>query len=1078
MLSYPANALLESESQVRQDVPCLTEASFWAPQHLVESAWLEHAPFAFWLMDVLRPRTVVELGTHAGFSLFAFCQAVNQLRLDTRCHAVDTWRGDPHAGFYGEEVYDKLSATVSEHYGTFCSLIRATFDDTVSQFSDGEIELLHIDGRHRYEDVFHDYTTWFDKLAPQAVVLFHDTCVRERDFGVWRFWGELSQRHPSFEFTHGHGLGVLCPRGVPDALRPLIEASADNAHAVRLAYARLGGAVSSRYLHEPVQQELAAAQSERAQADIEIEQNRKELNDLREQTAVIREESDVLSAQTAVIREESDVLRAQAAENAERLNALEVERAENLLDLESIRSELQSRSKEVDRLRAEADRKEEDQRRMLAQLSATEAELSAIFSSTVWRMASTVARVAGRTPVRARRQLRRVLRALWWIVTPHRLPARLAWLRARGAANQNRLFASFAPPTFLRYVPPSRLQSGAEASANARGKYELTAEAGGYVYVPPRKPDDIDERIQALATRPRFSIVVPLYNTAATLFDAMLSSVDAQWYPNWELILVDDCSPDGEVRKRLAALTDARIKKILLDKNVGISGATNVGLEAATGDYVVFLDHDDELTSDCLFELARCVAERDPDYIYSDEDKIELDGSFGQPFFKPDWSPDALMSTMYTCHVSCVRRALLGRVGLLRSEYDGAQDWDFVLRIVEQAKSIAHIPKVLYHWRVIPASIASSLDAKPKAVDAGRRARVDALKRRGLDADVVPVPQLPGHFRVRYQVQGNPLISIIIPSKNNGAVLQRCVDTILGKSSYARYEVIVLDNGSTDPETLSRLDALKRESKVKVVRHDHPFNFSEINNVGVAASSGSLLLFLNDDTEVLSADWLQRLAGYAQLEHVGAVGAKLLYPGGQNIQHAGVVNLADGPVHAFLLKDADYAGYFGRNLLEFDWIAVTGACLMVSREKFERVGGFDESFPVAYNDVDLCFRLIKDGLYNVVCPDVQLIHHESLTRGLDDVSEKKRKRLAADKQRLYAMHPDLFMYDPFHNPNLAANDLHFAVPSAVARPQAWRGGAGRMERISHKAKQVAHYYRRNGFRPTLQIVASRLMRLR
>jgi GT2 family glycosyltransferase len=509
----------------------------------------------------------------------------------------------------------------------------------------------------------------------------------------------------------------------------------------------------------------------------------------------------------------------------------------------------------------------------------------------------------------------------------------------------------------------------------------------------------------------------------------MVASVEAQWYPDWQLILVDDASPLAETRHFLGSIKNPQIEVVLLDKNCGISGATNAALQRADGDYVVFLDHDDELTSDCLYELARCINQEDPDYIYSDEDKIDEEGRFTQPFFKPSWSPDAIMSTMYTCHVSCVRRSLLQEVGMLRSEFDGSQDWDLVLRVTERAKRIAHIPKVLYHWRIIPGSASGSLSAKSYAIKTGRSAREAALKRRGLVGSLEPVEQVPGHYRVRYAVTGNPLISVIIPSRNNGAVLRRCLDSLFLVSSWRNFEVVVLDNGSDSPETLNILRELANQDSVQVIRHDAPFNYSELNNIGVREAKGEILLFLNDDTELLTHDGLERMAGYAQLAHVGAVGAKLLYPEVMQVQHAGVLNLLPGPSHAFLRKPPDSPGYFMRNLLEYNWMAVTGACLMVERSKFDAVGGFDETFPVAYNDVELCFRLLKNGLYHVVCPSVRLLHHESLSRGYDLDNPEKRARLDRDRYRLYAAHPDYLMHDPFYNPNLHPGSVNFDLPA-------------------------------------------------
>ncbi|ASG23709.1 glycosyltransferase family 2 protein [Nitrospirillum viridazoti] len=580
------------------------------------------------------------------------------------------------------------------------------------------------------------------------------------------------------------------------------------------------------------------------------------------------------------------------------------------------------------------------------------------------------------------------------------------------------LLNGVAPGGAAQGEPGTDLAATKGALADVRGP-------DGYVYRAPRRPADLDARLKDLSTT--FSIVVPIYNTPPALLEAAIRSVEAQWYPHWQLVLVDDASPNPATRAALEQPRDPRVTILRQPANQGISGATNAGLAAATGDFVVFLDHDDELTADCLYELALCIAAHDPDFVYSDEDKITEDGRFTQPFFKPDWSPDTMMSTMYTCHVSCVRRSLVNELGGLRPEYDGCQDWDLVLRLAERTTRIQHVTKVLYHWRIIPQSTAADLNAKPYVVSVSERLRADTLARRGLKGTLEPLPQLPSYHRVRYDIRGTPTISIIIPSRDNQPVLSACLDSIRARSSYDRYEIVVLDNGSREPATLGYLNRIRAWPGVKVIRHDAPFNYSELNNLGVAAATGDILLFLNDDTEVLTTDWLERMAGYAQLDHVGAVGAKLLYPGGEKVQHAGVLNLFNGPSHAFLRQDRNHYGYFLRNLLEYNWLAVTGACLMVERRKFEAVGGFDETLPIAYNDVDLCMRLHEVGYYNVMCQAAELIHHESISRGLDFVSPEKMARLEQERGRLYDRHPGLFLHDPFGNPNLHPNGGNFEI---------------------------------------------------
>jgi GT2 family glycosyltransferase len=683
-----------------------------------------------------------------------------------------------------------------------------------------------------------------------------------------------------------------------------------------------------------------------------------------------------------------------------------------------------------------------------SQLMLAQNQIETLIRSTSWRATALLRRIGVHVPPAARRPLRRALKAAWWAVTPWRMPARLEFLRARKAAAQRSASvqpipvvqslvmvapapavmaqpvaaapASAAGDPVIIFVPPEN-----PSSTTNTGHYALVCGTRHYTYIPPRPPENLEQELTVMETHPLFSIVVPVYNTPPNLLDKLVGSVLTQWYPYWELILVNDNSPLAHVRADLDKLTDPRIVIKHLDKNQGISGATNEGLSCATGDYIVFADHDDELTADCLYELTRCVEHENPDYIYSDEDKIAEDGQFVQPHFKPDWSPDTLMSTMYTCHVSCVRRELINEIGGLRPEYDGSQDWDFILRVTEKAKRIVHVPKVLYHWRIIPASLAADIMAKPYAVDAGKRAREDALLRRGLDGWIEPATELPGYFRTVYRPRGEPEVSIIIPSKNNHHILKQCINSIELKTTYQNFNILIIDNNSNEPATIQYINRLHTKKGVRVLSYDRLFNFSAINNFGVAQTDSELLLFLNDDTEVLTPDWLDRLIGYAQLPHVGAVGAKLLYPDRKHVQHAGVVNLVNGPSHAFLQAGTNDPCYFARAVLECDWLAVTGACLMVERTKFDSVGQFDESLPVAYNDVDLCFRLVEHGFYNVVSPGVKLIHYESYSRGMDHADPAKLVRLRKDRESLYSKHSQFYAHDPFHNPNFSPNDLWF-----------------------------------------------------
>ncbi|GEM_PF-1686341 len=580
----------------------------------------------------------------------------------------------------------------------------------------------------------------------------------------------------------------------------------------------------------------------------------------------------------------------------------------------------------------------------------------------------------------------------------------------------------------------SALQYSAEITDSTRanslslGRYSMTtAYPAPYCYLPPHRSHDVESELSGFTTNPLISIITPVYGVAPLYLERLIQSVKQQWYINWELVLVEDAGPNSETRNYLKALKDPRIKVRLLETNGGIAHTTNIALELAKGTYTVFLDHDDEITPDALFEVVKAINEHDPDLIYSDEDKIDAQGNYSDPFFKPDWSPDAMMSIMYTCHLCCIKTDLIHSVGGLRSQFDGAQDYDLVLRTSEVAQRIHHIPKVLYHWRVLPSSIASGIDAKPYASDAVRLLKEDALKRRGLPGVVEPVEGMPGQFRVNYLPQSEALVSIIVPTRDNPNILRQCLESILDQTRYSNYEIVLVDNQSVSTDALAYYESFQGHPKVRLKRYPHPFNYSAINNFAAGQAQGDYLLFLNDDTQVESADWLERLLGFAQQTHIGAVGAKLLFPGTRRIQHCGVVNLADGPGHAFYNASAETPLYFGRNLLDWNWLAVTGACLLVQRKKFEAIGGFDEDLPIAYNDIDLCIRLHDAGWHNLVCSAVQLLHHESVSRGADHEDPSKLKRLASERRKMFHKHPSHFMLDPYHNKNLHQNSVDFLI---------------------------------------------------
>ena len=533
---------------------------------------------------------------------------------------------------------------------------------------------------------------------------------------------------------------------------------------------------------------------------------------------------------------------------------------------------------------------------------------------------------------------------------------------------------------------------------------------------------------QELEYKPLISVVVPVYNVEPQMLTACIQSVQNQTYDNWELCLVDDCSTDARVRETLRQFEGVeRIKIKYRSENGHISRTTNDGIAMAEGEFVALLDCDDLYAENALYEIAKKLNEDHTlDFIYSDEDKLSEDGTKRRnPFFKPDWSPDTFMSLMYTCHLAVYRKSLLDEMGGLRVGLEGSQDYDLVLRVMEKTNRIGHVPKILYHWREREESTANDISAKPYIIETTKKAKLEALERRGVKGHLEYIKDIV-MFRVVYEVVGNPKVSIIIPSKDNYDILKQCLTSIRKETKYQNYEIIVVDNGSAE-ETHAKYTQMCKELDCKYHYASMEFNFSKMCNIGAHLADGQFLLFLNDDIRVEGAEWLERMLGHAQQPHTGAVGCKLIYPNTNLIQHVGVVSFMVGPGHAFQRINDDLNCYWGRNKLEYNYSAVTGACLMIDRNKYDQVGGFSEQLPVAYNDIDLCFNLVEAGYYNVVRTDVRLYHYESVSRGYDAVSPEKAARQQREMKKLYDRHPEFKGYDPCYNPNLIGNSDNFSL---------------------------------------------------
>ena len=523
---------------------------------------------------------------------------------------------------------------------------------------------------------------------------------------------------------------------------------------------------------------------------------------------------------------------------------------------------------------------------------------------------------------------------------------------------------------------------------------------------------------EELQYSPLISVVVPVYNVSRKQLKDCIESVLNQSYDNFQLCLADDCSTMDEVREVLESYSDnPKIDIKYREKNGHISRCTNTAIEMAKGEFIAFMDCDDVLCDNALYEMAKKLNEDDYDFIYSDEDKIDEDGKKRHmPHFKQEWCPDTLMSNMYTCHFGMYRAGMVRELGGLRAGYEGAQDYDFTLRFTEKTDKIGHIPKILYHWRERKESTAINPGAKPYILEAARKSKEDALKRRGLKGSLELIDGIY-QYRVKYDVVNNPLVSVIIPTKDNFEVFKRCIDSFLEKTDYKNVEFIVVDNGSSEENKVKYSEFCKSKD-ISYNYEKMEFNFSKMCNIGAKKARGEYYLLLNDDIEIIESQWLERMLGQAQLDHTGAVGAKLYYPDTKMIQHDGVILIKHGPVHCLAGESDDNIYYFGRNRLDYNYSAVTAACLLVSARKYKEVGEFNEELAVAYNDVDFCLKLIEKGYYNIIRNDAILYHHESISRGNDIEDSNKFERLMNEQKKLYDLHPEYKYSDPCYSPNL------------------------------------------------------------
>jgi O-antigen biosynthesis protein len=529
---------------------------------------------------------------------------------------------------------------------------------------------------------------------------------------------------------------------------------------------------------------------------------------------------------------------------------------------------------------------------------------------------------------------------------------------------------------------------------------------------------------------PRFSVVTPVYDTPADILRLTIGSVTEQTFDDWELVLVDDRSPSPHVLPILdeAAALDARVRVVRRDENGGIVAASNDGVAAATGEFVALLDHDDLLHPDALRLVDEAlVAEPEGDYVYTDEDKVDEGGRRSAPFYKPNWSPERLRTQMYTSHLSVLRRSLVDEVGGFDPAFEGSQDWDLVLRVTERARKVLHVPHVLYHWRTLENSTAGSgEEAKPYAYAAGTRAIQAHCDRVGFPATAHHDEQHSGVYHLTPALRRQPPVSIVMPTRGgtrevrgeNVTLVTHCIRSIVDTTTYPDYEIVLVADEDTPPGVVDAVRAAAG-SRLRVVSYEHPFNFSDKINMGALASEGEHLLLLNDDMEVVTPDWIERLVMYSAFPGIGAVGAKLLFGDGR-IQHVGVMMRGASPGHLFRGFDGDHGGYANVIRVANNYSAVTGACLMTPRALFEEVGGLSLQFPFSFNDVDYCLKVQAVGQRVVYDPDTVLFHFESSSRS-PAVSDWELDLFRARWRHLT-------MRDRYDNPNFHPSSVNMVPP--------------------------------------------------
>lgn len=937
----------------------------WPKRVTPVNSWLEHIPFGMFLVDMIRPRVLVELGVHYGDSYCAFCQAVAETGSATRCYGVDHFRGDEHAGLYGSEVLADLRAHHDPLYGSFSRIIESTFDEAVRYFEDGSVDLLHIDGLHTYEAVRRDFDVWRPKMSDAGVVLFHDVNVRERGFEVWKLWSELAADHPHFEFLHSHGLGVLAVGDPPDPIRPLFEAKGRRALAIRGFFFELGQRITLKRQIEAQGEKLSDASSELTQARGEhalaLDALRKDNEQLAAARAELRQQVEALRQQLVDARDGQRRLEERHAEAAEQWRRIEIQERETRAAYEEL-------------ARSEA-AKQEELRITQEGLARTREALS--------------------VEEQERARLERLTRA--WLD---------AWLETEEE-------------------PPR--DEGSSGEVTPGYEPDATEDVGGYrrwiatrsVALAERDRAEAEAVLWGVTAPPLFSVLVASRGEAPDLLARSLQSVRSQTYRRWQLLVSVERASAPETRGLLDSLQreDSRVVAIESAETSGLTAGVNASLAASQGEFVCILGSRDELDPDALLHAAARVVRDDRiDVLYTDEDEIDEDGDRSRPIFKPDWSPDLLLSQMYVGALLFVRRLLAERVGGFRSESAGAEAYDFALRVTEEARAIAHLPKIAYHRR----SRETPRDGDEISDRTAQATIRNALIRREGTGEVGP-GLFPGSFRVKRALPSRSRVTVIVRFRDAAAQLARCVDSLRLRGGYGDWDALLVDDGSWEPETRALIGQLEQDRRFQIAAYSGPPGWSGIQNWAADRAGGDTLLFLSAQAEGRLHGWLGAMLEHAVRPQVGAVGARIVYPEG-SVCHAGfVLGLGGVAGHAFRFCPGNRRAYLGFDKVIRNVSAVSGAGLMVRKELFADAGGFDASLGRGYAEIDLCLRLRERGLSVVYTPFAELLIHESSGPPILDDPPNARQLIRRWAPQIAS--------DPFYNPNLSFRHVEFALPT-------------------------------------------------